>query len=124
MLRITMIGMMAVFLAMVLKKDKAEFGLLVILAGCMVILFLSLNKVGEVVGAIRKLEGYLGKGSMYIGILLKMVGITYVAEFGANLCSDAGYQAVAGQIEFYGKLMIMAVSVPILMSLIEMIGNL
>ena len=114
MLRIAMIGMMAVFLAMVLKKDKSEFGLLVILGA---------SKVEEVVGAVRKLEGYLGQGSMYIGILLKMVGITYVAEFGANLCSDAGYQAVAGQIEFYGKLMIMAVSVPILMSLIEMIGN-
>lgn len=123
MLRITMIGMMAVFLAMVLKKDKAEFGLLVILGACMVLLGLSLDKVGEVVGAVRKLEGYLGEGSYYIGILLKMVGITYVAEFGANLCSDAGYQAVAGQIEFYGKLMIMAVSVPILMSLVEMIGN-
>ncbi len=123
MLRITMIGMMAVFLAMVLKKDKAEFGLLVILGACVVILGLSLSKVEEVVGAVRKLEGYLGQGSLYIGVLLKMVGITYVAEFGASLCSDAGYQAVAGQIEFYGKLMIMAVSVPILMSLIEMIGN-
>ena len=123
MLRIAMIGMMAVFLAMVLKKDKSEFGLLVILGACVVILGLSLSKVEEVVGAVRTLEGYLGQGSMYIGILLKMVGITYGAVFGANLCSDAGYQAVAGQIEFYGKLMIMAVSVPILMSLIEMIGN-
>lgn len=124
MLRVTMIGLMAVFLAMVLKKDKAEFGLLVILAACMVLLSLSLDKVAEVVGVVRKLEGYLGEGSLYIGILLKMVGITYVAEFGANLCSDAGYQAVAGQIEFFGKLMIMAVSVPIFMSLIELIGKL
>ena len=108
MLRITMIGMMAVFLAMVLKKDKAEFGLLVILGACVVILGLSLSKVEEVVGAVRKLEGYLGQGSLYIGVLLKMVGITYVAEFGASLCSDAGYQAVAGQVEVFGEVMIMA----------------
>lgn len=124
MLRITMIGLMAVFLAMVLKKDKAEFALLVILCGCMVILCLALDKVAEVVDVIRELSGRLGEGSLYIGILLKMVGITYVAEFGANLCSDAGYQAVAGQIEFFGKLMIMAVSVPILTSLVEMMGSL
>ena len=60
---------------------------------------------------------------MYLGILLKMIGITYVAEFGANLCSDAGYNAVAEQIEFYGKLMVLAVSIPILMTLIETISS-
>ena len=52
-----------------------------------------------------------------------MIGITYVAEFGANLCSDAGYKAVAEQIEFYGKLMVLAVSIPILMTLIETISS-
>ena len=74
--------------------------------------------------AVRQIEEYLGRGSVYVGILLKMIGITYVAEFGANLCNDAGYRTVANQIEFYGKLLILAVSIPIIMTLIETISSL
>lgn len=123
MLKIAVIGVMAVLLAIPLKKEKAEIGMLVIMAACLLLLSLSLGKLEEIIHMIHEVEGYLGEGSMYIGILLKMVGITYVAEFGANLCKDAGYGAVANQIEFYGKLMILTISVPILMTLIDTIGS-
>ena len=121
MLKIAMIGIMAAFLAMPLKKDKAEFSMLIILAACLILLSFSLGKIGDILDVIHRLEGYLGNGSLYVGILLKMVGITYVAEFAASICNDAGYQAVGQQIEFYGKLMILAVSAPILMTLVETI---
>ncbi|RKI30895.1 stage III sporulation protein AD [bacterium 1xD8-6] len=124
MLKIAVIGVMAVFLAIPLQKEKAEFGMLVIMAACLLLLSLSLGKMREVVDIVHRVEEYLGNSSMYVGILLKIIGITYVAEFGANLCNDAGYGAVANQIEFYGKLMILAVSIPILMTLIETIGSL
>lgn len=123
MLKVAVIGVMAVFLAIPVRNEKAEHGMLIIMAACLLLLSLSLGKIQEIIDVIHQVEAYLGKGSMYVGILLKMVGITYVAEFGANLCSDAGYRAVANQIEFYGKLMILAVSIPILMTLIETIGN-
>jgi len=124
MLKIAVIGVMAVLLAIPLQKEKAEFGMLVIMAACLLLLSLSLGKMREVVDIVHRVEEYLGNSSMYVGILLKIIGITYVAEFGANLCNDAGYGAVANQIEFYGKLMILAVSIPILMTLIETIGSL
>ena len=124
MLKIAAIGVMAAFLAIPLKKEKAEFSLLIIVAACLLILALAFGKIQEIVEVVRQVEQYLGKGAAYVGILLKMVGITYVAEFAANLCSDAGYKAVADQIEFYGKLMILAVSVPILMTLLKTISSL
>lgn len=123
MIKIAVIGVIAVLLAIPLKRDKSEISLLVILAACILILSLSLGKIGELLGAVNQIKEMLGKGSVYVGILLKMIGITYVAEFGANLCSDAGYHAVANQIEFYGKIMIMAVSVPILLALVETIAS-
>ena len=124
MLKIAAIGVMAAFLAIPLKKEKSEFSLFIIVAACLLILALAFGKIHEIVEVVRQVEQYLGKGAAYVGILLKMIGITYVAEFAANLCSDAGYQAVADQIEFYGKLMILAVSVPILMTLLETISSL
>lgn len=121
MLKIAMIGIMAAFLALPLKKDKAEFSMLIILGACLILLSFSLGKIEDILAMIHKLESYLGKGSLYVGILLKMVGITYVAEFAASICNDAGCQAVGHQIEFYGKLMILAISVPILMTLVDTI---
>lgn len=123
MLRVTMIGIMAVFLAVLLKKDKAEFSMLVILGACILLMALALGKVEGVLTMVHQMESRLGDNSLYVGILLKIVGITYVTELGANLCSDAGYHAVANQIEFYGKIMIMAVSVPIIMNLMDTIGK-
>lgn len=51
--------------------------------------------------------------------LMKMVGITYVAEFTSGICKDAGFGALGGQIEIFGKLSILAISTPILLALLE-----
>lgn len=117
--KVAILGVMAVLLAIPLKKDKSEFAMLLIMVSCLIIGTLAIWKIKDVVNFLKSLESYLGEGSVYLNILLKMIGITYVAEFGSNLCRDAGYSAVASQIEFYGKLMILAVSMPILMTLFQ-----
>ena len=56
-------------------------------------------------------------------ILFKVIGITYICEFSADICRDAGYQAVAGQIEVLGKLTVMFAGLPILFAVIEQIQS-
>ena len=124
MFKVAIIGVMAVFLALPLKKEKPEFSMLIILCSCLMILGLALSRLGEIISFIRKVSGYLGGSSLYIDVLLKIIGITYVAEFSSNICRDAGYGAAGNQIEFFGRLMILAVSMPILMTLIETITSL
>lgn len=121
--KVAILGVMAVLLAIPLKQIKPEFGMLLIMTACLLIGVLALWKIRDVISFIRTLDDYLGENGIYLKLLLKMIGITYVAEFGANLCRDAGYHAVAQQIEFYGKLTILAVSMPILMSLFELLSG-
>ena len=123
MIKVAVIGVIAVFLALPLNKDKQEYAMLVVLSACLIIIGLALSKLDGVFDVINSAKKYLGNNSLYIDILIKMVGITYVAEFGANLCRDAGFGSVANQIEFFGKLMILAVSMPILMTLIQTISS-
>ena len=123
MIKVAVIGVMTVLLAIPLKKDKPEFGMLLVLTGCLLILGLSFGELGEILSWIDKIKKELGEAELYVGVLVKMLGITYVAEFGSNLCKDAGYAAIAGQIEFFGKLLILAVSRPIFMTLLETIGK-
>lgn len=124
MFKVAIIAVMAVFLAMPLKKDKPEFSMLIILGSCLIILGFALSRLWDIISFIHKVSGYIGDSSLYIDVLLKIIGITYVAEFSSNICRDAGYGAAGNQIEFFGRLMILAVSMPILMALIETIAKL
>ena len=53
--------------------------------------------------------------------MLKMIGITYIAEFSSSICKDAGYQTIAVQIEIFCKLTILALGMPVLLALLETI---
>ncbi len=57
----------------------------------------------------------------YLGTLIKMLGVTYIAEFSSSICKDAGYQTIAKQIEIFGKLAILVMSMPILLALLDTI---
>ena len=61
---------------------------------------------------------YLDQEGEYIRILLKVTGITYVCEYSAGICKDAGYSSLSGQIEILGKLSVLTAGLPILMAVI------
>ena len=56
--------------------------------------------------------------------MLKILGVTYLAEFAAAICKDAGYQTIAGQIEVFARLSILAIGMPILKALLLAIREL
>ena len=59
----------------------------------------------------------------YIVIMLKMAGLTYIAEFSSSLCRDMGYSALAVQIENFGKLSLLYVSCPVVVRLLRLVGE-
>ena len=59
----------------------------------------------------------------YIETLVKMIGITYISEFASGICKDAGYQTIAVQIELFGKLMILVLCIPIIMTVLDTVGE-
>ena len=77
-----------------------------------------------VMETIRKIEQYTGIDVAMLKILVKLMGITYVAEFASGICKDAGFSAIGSQIEMFAKFSIMAVSVPVLLTLLETIEGL
>ena len=66
-------------------------------------------------------KNYLGDAQGYLSILLKVIGITYICEFSAGICKDAGFHSVADQIEILGKLSVLFAGLPILFAVIEQI---
>ena len=54
---------------------------------------------------------------------MKVIGITYLCEFSAGICKDAGYGAISEQIEVLGKLSVMFSGLPILLAVVEQIQS-
>ncbi len=116
---IAVIGLVSVLLAVELKAVKGEYGVYLVLGAGLVIFFYSLSKLEAVIDAMRKVQSYIRIDSVYLEILMKMIGITYIVEFASGICKDAGYGSLGGQIEIFGKLSMLAVSMPILLALME-----
>lgn len=122
-IKIAMIGLAAVLLAIQIKGGRPEYEIFVTMGACLCIFFFLVTKLQVVMDAINQMQSYIRLDAKYVVVLLKMIGITYVAEFSSNLCKDAGYQAVAGQIEMFGKLSILVISMPVLLALLETISQ-
>lgn len=119
--QIGVIGVAGTLLAVQFKSGKTEYGIYISVALSLLIFFFILRKLEVMVNAVRTIEGYINVDTAYLGTLVKMLGVTYIAEFASSICKDAGYQTIAKQIEIFGKLTILVMSMPILMALLNTI---
>ena len=113
------LGITAVALAVQLKPLRQEYSVYLILAAGLVIGFLSISRLELILDTVRAIGSQIRVKNIYLGTLLKMVGITYIAEFASGICRDAGFSALGTQVEMFGKLSILAVSAPVVLSLVE-----
>lgn len=123
MVQIALIGIVVVLMGIQFKNSRQEFAIYISLAGCILIFYLGISRLEIIIEAIRKIQSYIKLNDTYITILIKIIGITYIAEFSSNICKDCGYSAVANQIELVGKLTILATGMPILLALLDTINN-
>ncbi len=121
MIKIACLGLSGVMLGLFLKQIKSPYAEMISLATCLLIIFYTLSRLSAVFELVNTIGGYFAEQKDYFKILLKIIGITYIADFSSNICKDAGYSAIAGQIEIFGKISILAISSPIILALLETI---
>lgn len=121
--KVAFLGIVGVLLALQFKGQKPEYGMYIGMGIGILILGYALRQAEAVTIQLGRLRSYLGGSESYLVILLKVIGITYICEFSAGICRDAGYQSVAGQIEVLGKLSVMFAGLPILFAVMEQINN-
>ena len=120
-MQIVGIGLLAAFIAVILKPVKPEISIQVSIAAGIIIFIMLIGKISSVV---KLLETYNKKANIdmvYFSTLLKIVGIAYIAEFAAEICKDAGESAIASKIELGGKVIIVVLAIPIVTSLLDLI---
>ena len=120
-IKIAMLGIAGVLFAIQFRQQRPEYAMLIGFALSVLVFSYVLGLAGKVLEEFRGLQQYLGDSAGSLGILMKVVGITYLCEFSAGICKDAGFAAVSDQIEILGKLSVLFAGLPILLSVIRQI---
>ena len=123
MVNAALIGIVVTLIALLFKKTKEEFAILISIAGCFLIMSLAIPKLQIIIDAIDKIQAYISINENYVVILIKIIGITLVSELASNICKDCNFNGIANQIELFGKLTILATGMPILMALLDTINE-
>ena len=114
-----MIGVVAAILASFIRKERGELAIVLAMTAGMIIFYYVLTQISVVVEFITELLDMISIEETYYQQLLKMLGVAYVAEFASSICKDAGQHSVAGMVELFGKISIVALSIPGLVFLVE-----
>lgn len=117
------LAIISTILCMVIKKDRPEMAMFIgVLTGIMILLSVT-YKLNFIIDSINDLAHKANIPTMYISLIIKLIGIAYVIEFAIQICKDCGEGNIASKLEFGGKIIVMTMSFPILVSIIDMILN-
>lgn len=113
------LGFVVTVLSLVLKEQKPVFAFLLAAVAGLVVFAFVLGKISAVIEVLERLAAQAKIDQMYLKTILKIIGIAYIAEFGAQIVRDAGQESIASKIELAGKVLILVMAVPVLSVIIE-----
>lgn len=120
-IKIIGIGLIALVIVIILKQYKPEYTIYVSIIAGILMLFLAMEKLSGIINLLQSISDKTYINKQFLGILLKITGIAIITEFAVSICTDAGEKAIASKIEIGSKVIIIAMSIPIISSLLELI---
>ena len=120
-LKIISLALITVFASMIVKQLKPEIAIFITIVGSLLIITLAIDSISEVVSYFSNIFEKTGVNTSLLKPLFKIIAIGYLAEFSANICTDAGAASIADKVLFAAKLIILVISLPIITTVVDMI---
>ena len=118
-IKILGIGLISLAIIIIIKQYKPEFAVYISLMAGAIIILLIMDKLSGIVNLLTSLSDKAGINKEFLGILLKITGISILTEFAVSICKDLGESSIANKVDLGGKIVIISVSIPIISSLLE-----
>jgi len=118
------LGFVVMLLILLIRQQRPELAIQLSLTLATIIFLLVLSKINIVLSLFRDLAEKANISQLYLNTILKIIGIAYITEFGAQVCRDANEGAIAGKIEFAGKVLVMVMAIPIIALVLDTIVKL
>lgn len=107
------IAIISTLISVLLRKDKPEIAIIVSLSSGIVIFYIIILRMEPLINKIKDLVEATGMSANYLGILLKVIAICFLAQFASDSCKDAGESAMASKVELAGKILIIITALPL-----------
>lgn len=120
-IKIVAIALVTAFAHMLVKQAKPEIAVIIALVGSIIIISMTVNSLKSVISSFYGIFKTTGVDAALLTPLFKIIAIGYVAEFGANVCVDAGASSIADKILFAAKVIILMLALPIITKVIDMV---
>jgi len=109
------------FIYLVFKDRRADVAVLILMAAGVMIFIFCISELGQILNFLKDMSEKAGIDMVYLGIILKILAISYLASFTSEICKDAGAGSLASKVEFAGKIFILVLAIPILMAVLDSI---
>ncbi len=119
--QVVIIGIVSTILVVFLKDQKPEIALQLSLVTGVIIFLFMITRLTVVMQALQEIALKINIDVVYLNIVLKIIGVAYLASFGVEICKDAGQSSIASKIEFAGKIIIVSLAIPILMAVMDLV---
>ena len=120
-IKIIGVGLIALIIIIIVKQYRPEFTMYVSVAAGIIILLLVMDKLSSIIDLLTNLANKTSINNEFIFLLIKITGIAILTEFASSVCKDSGETAIASKVDMGGKIIIIAMPIPIIASLLETI---
>ena len=123
-IKIVGVSIFAVIMIIILKNYRPEMALVLSIITGIGIMLYAISKMSSVINVLNDLVSKSGVNTDFLLIIIKVIGIAYIVEFGKNVCIDAGQSSIATNLEMAGKVVIVVLTIPLISSLVNVLVGL
>jgi stage III sporulation protein AD len=103
----------------ILRQERPVMAVLLSIVFSILVFVFMVDKLASIIEVMKELTNKAGINYFFLSTMLKILGIAYLGEFAAAICSDAGEQAVGKKVEFATKIIIAVLTLPIIIAILE-----
>ena len=120
-LKILAFSLLGAVLSILIKQLKPEFVPFVELSCVIVVFSMIYDGLKQTLTSVFDVVSYTDVvDEEYVSLLLKVLGIAVIGKIGSDVCRDAGNSVLATGVELAGKVVILTLCLPLLMSLLKL----
>lgn len=123
-IKIVGVSIFSVIMIIILKNYRPEMALVLSIITGIGIMLYAISKMSSVINVLNDLVSKSGVNKEFLLIIIKVIGIAYIVEFGKNVCIDAGQSSIATKLEMAGKVVIVVLTIPLISSLVNVLVGL
>ncbi len=109
---------------LIVKPVRPDFAVFISIVGGIIILFMLAGYLTEIFDVFNQIFNFTNVNSSIYKIIFKIIGVGYLVEFTASLCSDSGNSSLGDKVLLGGKIIILVMALPIVTSILEIVMEL